>query len=253
MSTPNAPLLERLMMATFGRIMPPQVRAVLPTDLTPRDALDFKVNPILPVGSERPPRVAISDGREPAQWARRVESTYPSPQVARFIATVPGCRRMVDTNGESAVLYLDDLQEHVSRKGPAGRPLMALTLQVPQGNRSLMTLEPNPPRQLFSCRIAEQLDALLSHGATGRWAVRYRRRQPISVLWITEARWRDTYDETTAVLEGALGLPSAWKRLGEAAVELSTYPDAVELLGPRGLDVTVGWRLQKATTADPSP
>ena len=46
---------------------------------------EFKLGPILPLGADRAPRLAISDEGEPTQWEHHLKRQWPHPRLSRFL------------------------------------------------------------------------------------------------------------------------------------------------------------------------
>jgi len=204
------------------------------------DALleDFKVGPIFPFsGAARPVRVAISDQGESSRWTEALRQGWPGPRTDDFVSlATQGMRRMVDTDGSSkAEIYLDDLQDHevldaaeaLREPGDEGRA-MCLTTTLPSGTRSLITRHEQPPFLHLLGPLAESVADLVDQGADGIWGLRWRMGLVVSVVWVTESRWRNTADLSNEIAVG-LGAPEAWHACldvlkGHGRV---VYPDAI--------------------------
>ena len=231
--------------------VPPRIQAMIQHDVADGLLEDFKVGPILPFGTkDRPVRVAISDQGESAQWTEAVRRHWSGARPDDFLAlAAPGVRRMIDTDGSAkAEIYLDDLQDHSALSaaellrppGDAG-PAMCLTVTVPSGTRSLITRHETPPFLHLLGTLAESVADLVDQGAEGLWGLRWRMGAVVSVVWVTEARWRGTADVATDIALG-LGAPDAWHRCIDVlnAHGRVGYPDAIELLADGSADVTLG-------------
>ena len=191
-----------------------------------RHLVDFKLCPILPT-ARRPPRLYLAWTGEPAAWTARVQARFPQPEVAAFLASVPGdCRRMIDTDGETAELYLDDLHLH-------GHPEMCRVLAVPAMARSHIVLAEAPPTALRPL-----LAPLLAVG--GMVAVREGGPTP-RALWVSEARWKDRVGVAREALRAAGLLPPAVDALDAALAPLGlqVYVDGVDAWDG-ALDITLG-------------
>lgn len=211
--------------------VPPVVQDLVGTVADAR-AEDFAVGPIFGWDAPRRPRVAVADSASP-DWEATVRRSWPG--AGPLLDAAPaGCRRMVDTDGHNAIVYLDDLQEHGLTW--QGRPLMCLTWSSRSGQRETYTRHERLP-------AGAPVDVGPLADAGGVWGVRWQKRRPVGLLWVSEARWRESWDEANAALS-CLGRCPAWER---ASVWLDgqgwqAYPDAVELLVGGRIDVTLGLR-----------
>jgi hypothetical protein len=175
---------------------------------------EFKLGPILPtVGT---PRLYLSWAGEKAAWLRRVRACFPGEAVDRFLAEVPaGCRRMVDTDGERAELYLDDLHQ-------TGAAEMCRVLRWPELQRSVIVAAPALPDVLVPL-----LGPFVALG--GMLAERVGDGGP-RALWVSEARWTDTVGQARAVLAQEHGLPPAYVAVEAAAAAhgFRAYIDGID-------------------------
>lgn len=246
--TSDAPaeFVDALLAFVFPGGVPAWVDRLVDRRVVSRRLEDFKLNPVLPVeDAARPARIALSDGDEPDRWEAAVLEGLGDARVAPFLGLAPrGTRRMIDTDGASSELYLDDLQdvEH-GLASPTVDPLMCWTLSLPRGCRAVFTRHVTPPWARVCEGLAGGIDALMEHGATGIWGVRWRDAAPTGVLWVSEARWRGDHEAKIEVFEAALGRPARWRSIRElaAAHRLVAYPDAVELGVGGEIDLTVGF------------
>ena len=231
--------------------VPARIQAMIAPTVADGLLEDFKVGPILPFGTqERSVRVAISDEGESAQWSDAVCRHWPGARTDDFLALAsPGVRRMIDTDGSTkAEIYLDDLQDHgelmaaelLRQPGDDGQ-VMCLTTTLPSGTRSLITRHEAPPFLHLLGTLAESVADLVDQGAEGLWGLRWRMGVVVSVVWVTEARWRGTSDLSTQIAL-SLGAPEGWHRCMAAlnAHGRVGYPDAIELLADGSADVTLG-------------
>jgi hypothetical protein len=192
----------------------------------------------------------VSDEAEAARWAQTVRQQWPGAATEALLGmSRPGMRRMVDTDGSTkAEIYLDDLQAHppldaaeaLRSPGDVG-PAMCLSTVIPSGTRSLITRHTEPPFVHLVGPLAEAAADLVDQGAEGVWGLRWRMGQLVSVVWVTEARWRKNPELANGVAAG-LGLPRAWDRccaVLEQAGHLG-YPDAIELHADGRVDITLG-------------
>lgn len=234
--------VDDILCATFGAEVPPRVHRLVDREICLRRIEDYKLGPILPIGAARGTRVAISNQDEPARFRRAVLDEFRVPGLERFLGSVPETtRRMIDTDGVGAVVYLDDLQE-LSLSAPDGRPLMFSSFDTSNGRMGYGTRHSEPPLDLLGGRWRDALDRLLDLGAVGLWCVRWERRRPSGLVWVSESRHRKNPEQSVAIVE-ALGSHSGWdacRRLA-AGAGLMAYADAIEAIGDGSWDVTVGF------------
>lgn len=227
-------LLERV----FGEV-PEGIAALIDEERTDTRLIDFEVGPIFPFDAERGPRVAMADGADPARWERVVRARWPG--VDGLLAQAPaGCRRMVDTDGREAVVYLDDLQvQGVPSPDWLPHVLMCQTWSSADGAPGFLSRHDEDPRPLLSEALVRRAAAL--EGAPGAWSVRWAERRPVSLLWISEARWRRNPDEALERL-ARVGRSEAWEATAAWLAErgMLAYPDAVEVFEDGRIDVTLG-------------
>ena len=216
--------------AAFPSGAPDRLARLLDAELDP---LAFELGPILPLRGPKArlkPRLFIADRPDPGRWQRAVLEAFPDPGLAAFLQGAPrGVRRMIDTDGIRADVYLDDLQLH-------GLPQMCDVLAWPSGARSQITFISAVP-DAFAVFGASRLQ-----DAGGRLALRRGPSTIPHLLWITEARWRGTVEATEATLAGWLGLPGGYRALADAAAPLGhrIYVDALDVSLDGCIDLTVG-------------
>lgn len=221
-------LLEDVLSVVFPAGLPPRLEPALDLARSAQGLEDFKLNPVLCLESGRH-RIAASDhGELPAEWIERVSSAWPTLPLHDFFAKAPSApRRMLDTDGESAVFYLDDMQE--------GGP-MCRTLSSDLAETTVTRVDEVP------AELRPALERLARAGASGGFhAVRQANGAVRSLLWISESRYRKNAAETAKVVD-ALGAGEAWGRLRSAAEARGfvAYPDAIELY-PDATEITVGF------------
>ncbi|TNF34716.1 MAG: hypothetical protein EP329_06935 [Deltaproteobacteria bacterium] len=233
--------VDALLALAFPDGVAPWLDALVDRDLCGRLLADFKLNPVLPRDPGRPCRVALSDQGEPERWERLVLAAFPLRRTEVFAAlSPPGARRMVDTDGETAELYLDDLQAVAhALPSPTADPLMCLTLTLPGGGRTSITRHGAPPLAAAPPALHDAIRRLPG----GVWGLRWKRDAVVSAVWVSEARWRGDHVEKTAAFAAAF---PAQPRFAEvralaAAHALVAYPDAVELHVDGRVDLTVGF------------
>jgi hypothetical protein len=213
---------------------------------------DFKLGPIFPLGATRAARIALSNQNEPERWQRAVQSAFPHAKLEKFLVSVPaGARRMIDTDGRTGVVYLDDLQDvEDGLRDAAGRPLMFLTLDSKTGKLGAGTRHVDPPTHLLDGLLAERLVQLLDAGATGLWSVRWEAKRPVGLVWVSESRWRHNPENAIAVA-GRLGSHSGIEVCVRAATAAGfvAYPDAIEARADGSWDVTLGFCRQRSPSA----
>jgi hypothetical protein len=229
-------LVDQVLRAVFGSEFPERLGPLLDRELAARLLEDFKLGPIFPLASARRPRIAISNQGEVARWRSCVLDAFPHPRLARFLDAVPPeARRMIDSDGESAIVYLDDMQD-------AGEGLMFLTLDPRSGRLGRGTRHSEPPRDLVAGVLADALTALLGRGAEGIWSVRYVQKKPVGLVFVSESRWRKNHAKVNAILD-ALGTHPGIEACRSAGSEAGfvAYPDALEALPDGSWDVTLGF------------
>lgn len=205
---------------------------------------DFKLGPIFPLAASRPPRIALSNQGEVTRWRSAVLAAFPHPKLERFLDSVPAsARRMIDSDGATAIVYLDDLQDlEGGARDAEGRPLMFLTLDTRSGRLGAGTRHEAPPRALLDGVLAQRLAQLEAAGAVGLWSVRFEAKRPVGVVWVSESRWRKNPEVAIGVLNRIGTHPGidASARAAQAAGYLA-YPDAIEARADGSWDVTLGF------------
>lgn len=219
-------LIEPIVAAAFPAGPPARL---VPLLRAPLDPLSFDLGPILPLRHPGPRRVFVADRPDPVRWRSAVCSAFPDPALAAFLDQAPpGVRRMIDTDGTRADVYLDDLQLH-------GSAHMCEIFSWPERTRSRITFVEAVP-EAFSAWA--RLEA-----AGGRLALRQGLDQPPRLLWITEARWQGTTQATEATLADWIGLPDGYRALAAEVQALGhrAYVDALDVRLDGGADLTVGF------------
>ena len=227
----------------FPNGVPDRIAQLVNLELADRFLVDYKLNPVLCFGADRPPRVAYSAQGEPTRWAEQVQQLWPNEQLGGFLArSAAEGRRMVDTDGSStAVVYLDDLQD-VEHEIQSEHPVLCACVHLPEATVTMMTRHTEPPLHLLPPPWKARVQDLLDRGASGLWGVRTQGNALVGVLWVTESRWRNNPQETVAIIE-EFGPPPQWHSLRSVAERHGgmAYPDGVELRPDGSLDVTVGF------------
>lgn len=232
--------VDALISLAFPAGLPLWLDRLVDRELVARLLPDFKLNPVLPRDSALPLRVALSDKDEVSRWERLVLEAFPLRRTQAFAElSPPGARRMIDTDGATAELYLDDLQAvRHALPSPTDDPLMCLTLTLPGGGRTAITRHDAPPVALVPA-LGDAIDRLPG----GVWGVRWRRGAVLSAVWVSEARWRGDTEAKTAAFDAAFPDHPRFAaiRALAAAHGLVAYPDAVELGVDGRVDLTVGF------------
>jgi hypothetical protein len=223
----------------FRGPVPPLLDALVDWPAAEADRLAFKACPIVVLHGEGPPRGYVADVGD-AGFDERVARVL-GPGAIAFFAEAPGARRMVDTDGVTATLFLDDLHASAARLDPhGGHEVMCATWRWPDGERTTITRHGPPPRRLLAPRWQRHVDDVHHAGLGGIWAVRWRGDEVASLLWVNDTRWRGDPEATARAID-ALDDP-LWTSLREraGAEGLALYPDSVEI-GPAGAwEITVG-------------
>jgi len=233
--------VDALLAFAFPDGAPPWLDRLVDRELVARHLADFKLNPVLPRDPTLPCRLALSDQGEVERWERGILAAFPGRRAQVFAALSPaGARRMIDTDGVTAELYLDDLQAVPHElPSPTDDPLMCLTLSLPAGGRTSITRHDAPPLEAVTPALADRVRRLPG----GVWGLRWRRDAIVSALWISEARWRGDHADKTSAFEAAFPDQPRLAELRALAAEhaLVAYPDAVELHADGRVDLTVGF------------
>lgn len=166
-------------------------------------------------------RVYLADRPDPAAWDRAVRAA--APGASRLLNAAPaGCRRMVDTDGQTHEVYLDDLQ--------AVRPdlgLMALVWSSASERVSRVRFVSSLPPAFASCTAL----------AGGRLAIRTG-DGPAHLLWVSEAAHTGDVAGSWSRAEAAVALPPLVRALRARVPGL--YVDALDLHATGQVDVTLG-------------
>jgi hypothetical protein len=220
-----------MLAAAFVDGLPTGLAGLVDLDLADRLLADFKLGIVLPFGGG-PTRLAVSDEGDPTGWVAWIHSRWGAVADTFLASGPPGCRRMVDTDGRTARLFLDDLHEH-------GCPEMCRMLALPSGGESHYTRHSSLPLVLLPRELRDTAQLLTG----GLWGLCWDQDRCIGGLWISESRWRKDPERTAALVEQALDPPPPWGRCRDALAPLGwrLYPDAVELRKGNQIDVTLGW------------
>jgi cysteine desulfurase/selenocysteine lyase len=241
-ATPDQALVPELIALAFGGTLPPGVQAVLPPAGTDFLGLRYKAGPILRIGGNGETRAYVANSGEDAAFVDRIVSTHPHPEVRPFFERLGAeARKMVDTDGQIAQLFLDDLHDlDHGWQVPAGLVLMCDGLRVPDGLRTWLSRHDAPPVEHLDGPLLASVQRFCEAGFRGRWGVRWREGGVYSVLYINEERWTGDPERSARLLDG-LDDPR-WKALRQRARASGwgLYPDGVELHADGAIDVTVG-------------
>jgi hypothetical protein len=246
------PLLLGLLEIGLGVELCPILRGLLPSELSPVWRLCFKAGAILCSHPQRAPtgRIYISNSvpqgmsreAEDSAFLSRVESVFSGS--SNFLNRIPRARRMVDTDGHLARLYLDDLQElEAPPRGPNGAELLCISRIHPAGPTSQITRHSEDPTSILRPPWTQRLQECQDQGMRGLWGIRWsmgESPQVLSLLWINEARWSGCV-EPSAQQEDDRADPR-WLHCRELAAHhgLVAYPDAIELGRDGSKELTVG-------------
>ncbi len=233
-------LVTTVLGTTLGDRLPELVDRALAAELIE----EFKLGPIFPLGSPRAPRIALSNQGEPVRWRNAVLGAFAHPKLERFLDSVPpSARRMVDTDGDSTIVYLDDLQDvEGGLVDASGRALMFLTLDTVSGRLGSGTRHTEPPQELLDGVLAERLTELVRLGAAGLWSIRWEAKRAVGLVWVSESRWRKNAGSAAELLR-ALGTHPGIEECARAASAAGylAYPDAIEVRDDGSWDVTLGF------------
>ncbi len=219
--------------------MPDKLEAIWPEELADTLALAFKAGPILPMMGTGSPRAFVSNQSQ-RTFVDQVAMEF-GESARPFLSQLgPDTRKIVDTDGHSADLFLDDLQDvDHDLAVPDGLTLMCSTLHLPSGRRTWLTRHGPPPRELLDQAWTARLDALLDHGLRGLWGIRWGADGIYSLLCVNEDRWSGTPEPASLILDGLADPRWLAARARARAAGLGAYPDAIEVHADRW-DVTVG-------------
>lgn len=210
------PRLAVLLEAAFGS-NPPRLLQEL---LTPRhDPTAFDVGVL--VCSSGQHRVYLADTPDPAAWTHAVRQA--APGVERLLGAAPaGVRRMVDTDGHTHEVYLDDLH--------AVRPdlgLMALVWASASGALSRVRFVTDLPTGF------DKQAALAGQRLALRTGDGHRH-----LLWVSEAAHKGDCAGSWRRAEAAISLPALAQQLRERVPGL--YVDALDIEEDGRVAVTLG-------------
>lgn len=205
-----------LLEAAFGGRLPPLVETLL----TPQhDPAAFDAGVLLCSSGRH--RVYLADRPDPTAWTQAVRGA--APGVERLLSAAPaGVRRMVDTDGETHEVYLDDLQ-------------------VPRPDLGLMAIVwSSASRALSRVQFVEHLPRGFGEQealAGDRLAVRTGDGRP-HLLWVSEAAHTGDCAGSWARAEAATPLPALALHLRDTVPGL--YIDALDLTEGGPVAVTLG-------------
>lgn len=226
-----------LLSLAFGGQVPARVLDIWPDALAERHALDFKAAPILRLNG--PTRCFVSNGYEDAAFVERVASAFPDPAVRPFFTQLGAdTRKIIDTDGQTAELYLDDLQRSTHDLDlPADLQWMCATLELGTGRRTAISRHGALPTTLLSAFWQTRATSL--GPLQGLWGLRWHGGEVTSLLLINEQRWRGDPASSTRAID-ALADPR-WDACCAAArsAGLACYPDAIEFHA-EAIDITIG-------------
>jgi len=232
----NCPVSD-LLNAAFIENVPNDIARIVRIE-TCRPLLNqFKLGIILPWGKDAPVRVAWSAQQETARFREIVMSRHrDNSTLVEFIDDAPeACRRVLDTDGHSDHIFLDDLQAH-GEKDATGADRICRIWSPNSEIEEIIKLS-NSDTKPYLHRVSDR--ALMNLG--GIWAARKNRNDILSTLWISESKWRKN-DRITREWVEASNPPPAWGRIHDAFLRhrLRIYPDAVEFHADGRIDLTVG-------------
>ncbi len=256
----------RWIAATVGPL-PPALEALVDPEAD-RHALRFVAGPILSLGHDDGPRVFVAalaadsavpnDARAAARARLRGWVGHHAPTALPFEEAAPAAaRRMLDVplTGGPGELYLDDLQDvphHLSAgalPAPAKVPLLGLAMSLRSGRVTALTRHGAFDAARPYLRAAEPgLEAraadLRHAGLDGLWALRWGDTGLVGALSVNEARWRGDIEgaqRAARQLAADHGATDAWEASRATArdVGLDIVPDAIELRGDGGMDLTL--------------
>lgn len=225
-------LVRALVATAFDGDLPPRIDALVPWDLAETHRLDFKAGPVLRLGTEVG-RAYVANVGEPEGFAARV-AAWLGPDAGAFLATHPGARAMVETDGTRATVFLDDLHE-------VARGTVMCRTWAPDGTRTTLTRHGRPPRHRLATAWQRRIDDLLHAGLVGLWGVRTDADgEVVSLLWVNDTRWRGDPEATARVIDTRGDARWAQCREIAAASGVRAYPDGIEIQADGAWDVTVG-------------
>lgn len=207
-----------LLSTVFPDTVPALVQAVLPDDWDPRQ---FAAGPIFSTSGQHRFYVA-DDGSRPA-WEAAVRAAVPGagPLLDR---ARPGVRRMLDTDGHRADVYLDDLHLHDS-----GSSVVCEAHDHPSGANSQLRFLDALPAGAARLRPLWGVGRLLERVGDRR-----------SLLWITEARYTGRVEQVDALAARLFAVPGGYWALRRRWPR--AYIDGIELHPDGTVDLTPGFR-----------
>ncbi len=237
--------VDELLQVAWPDGLPPRLQSLVDRELCASLAQDFKLGLVFPFEAvTRPSRLALSAQGERERWQTEVRRQWPSPALEAFLGRAPDdTRLMVDSDGsERAVIYLDDLHEVDHQlSAPDGQQLMCATLDLPEEREGQMSRHQEPPLSLLPDGLRRRLTSLLAAGAEGLWALRLAGQEIEGVVWISEARWRDSAS-LARVAASRVGDHPGYRAALDCLERNGRqgYPDALELRADGTIDLTLG-------------
>lgn len=238
-------LVQESLLAAFEGTPNPVLLGLLDLEHAGAHLTQFSYGPVFSYdGTVCTPRLTVSDVGDSEGWLRRVKAQWSSAQVDAFLSRGPnGCRRMVDTDGETTLLYLDDLQDvtHRMESPLAGVPLLCASYAIGDGEETVMTRHEHFPESLLLSHAPHLISLRNACDMEGVWGIRWQGGEAISLLCVTEVRTRSGVDRA---IQAMAALPASDGQKGFCKVmrsrELRPYPDSVEFFPSGRLDVTLG-------------
>lgn|GEM_PF-5473759 len=228
-----ADLGSALLGAAFPEPVPPRLRALLGAPGIAALAR-FKAGPIV---GERT-RFFVADTGEAEAWSRRVEDAWPG--AGEFLGRAPrGTRRVVDSDGETATLYLDDLQDvDHALPTPAGMTAMALRLELATGRIETLTRHEGLPA--LPAEWAQRAQRLAGLGDL--WAVAWGPEGCCGLLVVNQERHRGLDPSGSMARVASLVDAERWGAVADVVrtAGLVPYADGVAIDRDGQVEATLG-------------
>jgi hypothetical protein len=233
----NSFFSKNVLQILFADDVPPWLMDNLDFELIDQYMTQFKLVCVLPFGMTQPVRVTWSSKGEEARWIKVMQKVLPPKEHPFLLKAPPKCRKVYDTNGYTGEVFLDDLYDVDGWE----KEHMATIYSISQKSYFFIQKLTSPLGLSLSTQFLSEPIFMGCLTCGGLWGVRRDQSgNEMSILWVSEAKWKQNIKQTQEFIESK-AVPALWWKLKEWGKQhtYDVYPDAIEFFPNGRIDLSV--------------